>query len=124
MSNQRLNAQILGDGQAEAITFLPGFTGSHRMWNRDFQALSARYTLIFLDLLGFGDSPKPDIDYTLDDHLDAISATLQSLGIRTTHVVGHSMGCLLALAYAQRFPDQVMKMVLLALPYYHSEQEA
>jgi len=124
MSNERLSTKILGAGQAEAITFLPGFTGSHRMWNPDFHALSTGYTLILLDLLGFGDSPKPDIDYTLDDHLDAISSTLESLDIRTTHIVGHSMGCSLALAYARRFPDQVMKMVLLALPYYRSEQEA
>ncbi len=124
MSNERLSAKILGAGQAEAITFLPGFTGSHRMWNPDFHALSTGYTLIFLDLLGFGESPKPDIDYTLDDHLDAIKTTLESLDIRTTHVVGHSMGCSLALAYAHRFPDRVMKMALLALPYYRSEQEA
>jgi pimeloyl-ACP methyl ester carboxylesterase len=124
MSNERLSTKILGAGQAQAITFLPGFTGSHRMWNRDFHALSTRYTLIFLDLLGFGDSPKPDIDYTIDDHLDAINTTLESLDIQTTHVVGHSIGCSLALASAHRFPDRVMKMVLLALPYYRSEQEA
>jgi len=124
MSNQRLNAEILGAGQAEAITFLPGFTGSHRMWNRDFQALNTQCRLIFLDLLGFGDSPKPDINYTIDDHLDAISTTLESLDIRTTHIVAHSMGCVLALAYAQRFPDRVAKIVLLALPCYRSEPEA
>lgn len=115
---------VLGEDHAESIVFLPGFTGSHDVWNRDFQALSRCYKLVFLDLLGFGDSPKPDIDYTLADHLTAIRLTLQSLGLRAPHLVGHSMGCLLALAYADHFVGEVSRLVLLALPAFQSEQEA
>src|SRR5262245_38081211 len=95
-----LYTKVIGDAHTASVVFLPGFPGSHDVWNRDFRALSRRYQLIFLDTLGFGASPKPEIDYTLDDHLTAIHATLQALHINTTHLVGHSMGCLLALAYA------------------------
>lgn len=124
MHSAPLYAHTLGAGNAETIVFLPGFTGSHDVWNSDFQALSAQYRLIFIDTLGFGLSPKPEIAYSLDQHLAAISATLQSLGVGRSHIVGHSMGCLLALAFAQRFPERTAKLVLLALPYFQSEAEA
>jgi pimeloyl-ACP methyl ester carboxylesterase len=124
MHSVTLYAQTLGADHAETIVFLPGFAGSHHVWNRDFQALSAHYRLIFIDTLGFGLSPKPEIAYSIDDHLAAISTTLQSLDVRRSHVVGHSMGCLLGLAFAHRFPERITKLALLALPYFQNETEA
>jgi pimeloyl-ACP methyl ester carboxylesterase len=124
MPSVTLYAQTLRADHAETIVFLPGFAGSHDVWNHDFHALSAQYRLIFIDTLGFGLSPKPEIAYSIDDHIAAISATLQSLGVRRSYVVGHSMGCLLALAFADRFPERVTKLALLALPYFQSETEA
>lgn len=119
-----LYTKIIGAEHTEVVVFLPGFTGSHVMWNRDFQALGARYKLVFVDALGFGRSPKPDIDYSITEHLDAINYTLRALNIANVHMVGYSLGALLALAYAVTFPEQVTKLGLLALPLYHSEQEA
>ena len=52
--------------------------------------------LVLVDLLGFGQSPKPAIAYTLDDHLMALHATLTGLGIARAHLVGHSMGGLVS----------------------------
>ena len=122
--NLQLCTTILGEQKQEAIVFLPGFLGSHVVWNSDFQALSRRYKLIFIDILGFGCSPKPDIDYSLTDHLFAIRHTLLSLNIEKAHFVGHSMGCLLALTYACHFPASVAKVALLSLSVYRSEEEA
>jgi pimeloyl-ACP methyl ester carboxylesterase len=122
--NIRLCTTILGEQQQESIVFLPGFLGSHAAWNSDFQALSSRYRLIFMDTLGFGCSPKPDIEYSLTDHLSAIRNTLLSLNIQNAHFVGHSMGSLLALAYACHFPEAVQKLMLLALSVYSSEEDA
>jgi pimeloyl-ACP methyl ester carboxylesterase len=124
MSSLTLYTNIIRPDHTETIVFLPGFTGSHDMWNGDFRSLSERYTLVFIDMLGFGNSPKPNIDYSLDDHLEAIENTLQSLHRKAIHMVGYSMGSLLALAYAQRYPENIATLVLLALPYYRNEQEA
>jgi pimeloyl-ACP methyl ester carboxylesterase len=104
--------------------FIPGFSGSHDMWNGDFRALRDRYQLVLLDTLGFGFSPKPEIDYTVDDHLDAIHTTMQALILHQFHIVGHSMGCLLALAYAFRYPNTALNLALIAFPCYQSQQEA
>jgi pimeloyl-ACP methyl ester carboxylesterase len=122
--NIQLCITILGEQKQEAIVFLPGFLGCHAVWNSDLQALSRRYKLIFIDILGFGCSPKPDIEYSLTDHLFAIRQTLFSLNTEKAHFVGHSMGCLLALAYACHFPASVARVALLSLSVYRSEEEA
>ncbi len=123
-NSNKLYAKILGESDSEMILFLPGFTGSHQVWNKNFQSLSKTFRLVMIDLLGFGSSPKPEISYTLEDHVNAIKNTLDSLGITTVHLVGHSMGSLLALAYANHFHESVAKLVLISLPLFESESEA
>lgn len=119
-----LYAKHLGAVNSEAILFIPGFVGSHEVWDEKFQSLQSDYQLIFIDALGFGHSPKPNIDYTVADHITAIRETLQSLKVERMHIVGHSMGTLLALAYCQQFPASVVSLALISLPFFHNEQEA
>jgi pimeloyl-ACP methyl ester carboxylesterase len=120
----RLHTEQLGRADHEPVVFLPGFTGSHRMWGRPFRALCHQYHLILMDTLGFGQSPKPRIAYTLDDHLTAIHTTLQAAAQRPMHLVGYSMGTLLALAYAQHYPEQVASISLIALTCFRDGHEA
>ncbi|HZS03776.1 MAG TPA: alpha/beta hydrolase [Blastocatellia bacterium] len=120
----QLYAKVLGEEHPETILFIPGLTGSHAGWDENFQALSRNYRLVMIDTLGFGQSPKPDIAYSLDEHLRAISDTLAALRVSRAHIVGHSMGTLLGLAFARRSPERVGKLVLLALPCFRNEREA
>lgn len=119
-----LHTCTLGAEDAPDVAFLPGFTGSYRTWNDDFRQLQHSYRLIMFDLLGFGRSPKPDLAYSVDDHLSALHRTLHTQHVRSAVLVGYSMGSLLALAYADRYPAEVKALVLLAAPLYRSEQEA
>jgi len=119
----QLYSKRIGDSHAETILFIPGLTGSHTCWDEHFQALSRNYNLLLLDTLGFGHSPKPDIMYSLDDHLHALGETLERWQIQQTHLVGHSMGSLLGLAFAQRYPERIGKLCFLALPWFQNEQE-
>jgi len=120
----QLFARVIGESHPETILFIPGFTGSHTCWDENFQALGRTYRLVLIDVLGFGHSPKPDLAYTFDDHLHAIRETLEGLRVSRAHVVGYSMGSLLGLAFAHRFPESVGKLALLALPWFENEQEA
>ena len=70
----------------------------------------------------FGDSPKPWCRYTVDRHLDALDAALA--GHRHMTLVGHSLGAVLAVAYAARHPAVVRRLVLLGLPYFGSQATA
>lgn len=120
----KLHTKAFVEGHSETILFIPGLTGSHEAWDEYFKSLQQSFRLVMIDTLGFGHSPKPDIAYTLDDHINAINDTLQALGVSRVHIVGHSMGAILAVAYAFCFPARVEKLALLALPWFHSEQEA
>lgn len=120
----KLYAKQLGAANPEAILFIPGFVGSHEVWDEKFQSLQNDFHVILIDALGFGHSPKPTIDYTVADHITAIRETLQSLNVERMHVVGHSMGSLMALAYSCQFPESVLSLALISLPFFHNEQEA
>jgi len=120
----QLSARIIGETNRETILFISGFVGSYETWDRHFQSLGERYRLVMIDTLGFGHSPKPDIDYSVDDHLAAIQNTLRAHQVDSAHIVGHSMGCLLALAYANRYPQRSGRLALLAFPSFDNEAQA
>lgn len=112
------------DAVAPTLVFLHGIAGSTASWGAPFRALAGSHRVLLVDLLGFGRSPKPAVDYSLHDHLDALDHTLTSLGVVRPVIVGHSMGALLALAYAAHRPQAVQRLLLLALPWYASAAEA
>ncbi len=78
------------------------------------------------DLLGFGRSPKPDLAYTVEDHLSAVHRTLDRLCLSEQPIIliGHSLGAILAAEYAARFPEHIRGLVLVSLPSYQSKEEA
>ena len=77
---------------------------------------------MLVDLLGFGDSPKPWCRYTVDRHLDALAAAL--VRQRNMTLVGHSLGAVLAVVYAARHPALVRRLFLIGLPYFGSQANA
>jgi pimeloyl-ACP methyl ester carboxylesterase len=112
-------------GQGDPVVFLAGLPGSTSYWDGTFDSLARDHRLIFVDALGFGRSPWPDVEYTLDDHLGALRRTLLAAGAteRVT-LVGHSFGALLAAHYAARYPAVVDRLYLLGTPVFDDQQEA
>jgi pimeloyl-ACP methyl ester carboxylesterase len=114
------------EGAGPPLLFLHALGASGRYWRGGLGALPDRYRCLMPDLLGFGRSPKPDRDYTVDDHLAALQGTL--LRLRTARdplvIVGHSLGAILAAEYAARYPTGVAGLILLGLPRYASKAEA
>lgn len=120
----QLASTVEGSDVQGIIVFVSGFVGSRRSWDRNFYSLADRFKIVAFDTLGFGESPKPDICYSVEEHVNAIHETLTALGVTKAHFVGHSMGCLLSLAYANYYGAQVQSMALLALPYFEDESRA
>lgn len=115
----------LGDPAAPAVLFISGMAGSSASWTAPFRELSVRWRLLLVDVLGFGRSPKPVTEYSLDEHLETLHATVQSRASKPVHIVGYySMGALLGLAYAARYPQGTVRVALLAMPWYRNETEA
>lgn len=105
-----------GEG-SEVLILLHGLGGTHRYWTCGSVPFSiSNHRRVLLDLLGFGASPRPWMRYTLDRHLAALDVTLARES-RVT-LVGHSLGAALALAYAARWPERVVRLVLISPPCF------
>jgi len=106
-----------------AIIFLHGLGASRNYWDPIYRNLQD--SLYFVDLLGFGFSRKPNGVYTLSRHVQALRAFIKKeVAEQSIIFVGHSLGALVALGYANLYPNDVKKLFLLSLPYYQSEAEA
>lgn len=111
----------LGAGD-NVIAFLPGLGGTTRYWQTRVAPLAVDRRLLLIDLLGFGKSSKPRTRYSIDRHVGAVHRVLGERGPVT--LVGHSLGALVSVAYAARYPTQVRGLVLLSLPYFGSFDNA
>ena len=67
-----LHARIVGEGAP--VVFLHGLGASLRYWGRGYDALSSSHRLVFIDLLGFGGSAKPDGAYDAAQHTTALGS--------------------------------------------------
>ncbi|EOA19405.1 hypothetical protein CARUB_v10001051mg [Capsella rubella] len=114
-------------GSFENVIFIHGFMGSSHFWTETvFEHIKKdRYRLLAVDLLGFGESPKPrDSLYTLRDHVETIDrSVIKPYELDSFHVVAHSMGCLVALALAAKHSNIVKSVTLVAPPYFPSSNE-
>ncbi len=121
-----LSHSLLGRRDGQPILFLHGITGSRRYFLKKVRSFADHYRLLLPDLPGFGDSPKPRTDYTLDLYRQTVRNTVEAAGCqdRPLHIVGHSLGALIALEYAVRHPENVDRMVLLGVPRFHDPQVA
>lgn len=102
--------------------FLAGVGGTTRYWEPRIAPLAASHRLLLVDLLGYGQSPKPWTTYSLDRHVTELHRVLDGRDRLT--LVGHSFGASVAVAYAARYPQQVARLALLSVPYFGSEQAA
>lgn len=109
----------------EDVLFIHGFISSSGFWTETVlphvsPAARSRRRLFAVDLLGFGRSPKPaDSLYTLREHVEMIErSVIQRHGVTSFHIVAHSLGSILALALAARYPAAVRSLTLVAPPYF------
>jgi len=109
-----------GNPRGPVLLFLHGITGSRRYWQKKVQPLGRDHRLIIPDLLGFGLSPKPYLEYTIDVFRDSVRNFVEEIDLasRPLFIVGHSLGGLIALEYAARYRSHVRRMILLSLPRF------
>ncbi|NNC14442.1 haloalkane dehalogenase [Corallococcus exiguus] len=94
-------------GTGSPIVFLHGNPTSSHVWRNVIPPLAERGRCLAPDLIGMGDSGKPDIPYRFADHASYLDAWFDALGLRDVVLVGYDWGGVLALDWARRHPDRV-----------------
>jgi pimeloyl-ACP methyl ester carboxylesterase len=99
-------------GRGPPLVLVHGVGGDADQWAFCFDALATSNRIIALDLLGFGRSDKPLIDYRVAGFVEILDRFIANLGIARASFLGHSMGGWIVAAFALRFPEKVDKLVL------------
>ncbi len=94
-----------GNLEAPVALFLHGNPTSSYIWRNIIPLVAPTAHCIAPDLIGFGQSGKPDIEYRFADHVRYIDAFLDQAGISTAFVIAHDWGSALAFHLAARRPE-------------------
>ncbi len=107
----RISYRVSGSGPT--ALFLSGIGQRAVDWNDRFLAtMGERFRVVAPDNRGTGHSDAPEGEYTLDLLADDAVAVLDALDCARAHVIGHSMGGMIAQLVAARHPHRVERLVL------------
>jgi 3-oxoadipate enol-lactonase len=100
-------------GEGSPLMLINGWGGNLNSWStRMVNLLSDHHRVIMMDNRGTGRSSKPDEPYTMDMMAADTVGLLDVLGVRRAHVIGFSMGGIVAQALALNHPDKVRSLIL------------
>jgi 2-hydroxy-6-oxonona-2,4-dienedioate hydrolase len=103
-----------GKTNSKILILLHGLGASAERWSRVIPTLSRYYHVIIPDIIGFGYSDKPAVEYTMDFFIDFFKEFLDNLGISKASIIGSSFGGHVATEFAIRFNRMVEKLVLVS----------
>ena len=101
-----------GPPDAATVVFTEGIGYGRWMWRWQRDALADRYDTIVWDNRGTGDSDTPEGPYTMAQMAGDMEAVLEAAGVDAAHVVGASMGGMIAQQYALEY-DRARSLALL-----------
>jgi len=98
----------------EVLLLLHGIGASAERWLRVVPLLNRNFRIIIPDIVGFGYSDKPTVEYTMNYFVEFLRDFLKSIRIQRIHIIGSSFGGLLAAEFAMEFASIVKKMILVS----------
>lgn len=115
VEGKTVNYLVAGNGDATPVVFVHGFGGDANGWLFNIDAATADGRRAYaLDLPGHGQSGQSVGDGSLEHFRTVLEGFLDALSLARVHLVGHSMGGAVALALAEREPDRVATLTLVA----------
>ena len=112
-------------GSGQPLVLVHGYLSDGNYWRPLVPKLAEHYDVIVVDLLGFGDSPKPaTASYSLDEHAELLAETIKQLTNKPAIVIGHSMGALISAHLAVTQPTIVKQLLLLNMPLFPDRVQA
>jgi len=111
--NASINVSWREEGHGQPIFFIHGIGTGSEYWEEQFSILSSEYHTIAWDMPGYGASdniPAPPFD--VDSYTKVALELISCLGIRNCHLVGQSLGALIAARLAAQFPRVALSLTL------------
>ena len=99
-------------GDGFPLLLVNGLGSDHREWLFQLPAFAARFRVVLFDNRGAGDSAVPQGPYTTAGMADDAAALLAAIGVGRSHVIGVSLGGMIAQELALRHPGRVERLVL------------
>lgn len=93
------------------VVFVHGFMGGSQQWQSQLNGLGA-LEIVCVDLPGFGENAHLEACSTISGFADWVLENLTSQGISRFHLIGHSMGGMVAQEMVAQAPDRVERLVL------------
>lgn len=106
-----LNYEISGNGK-ENLVLLHGFMENLFVWDHLVENLSSDFKIIKIDLPGHGQSKIYDEVHRMEFMAEKVNEVIENLHIRAFHIIGHSMGGYVSLAFATLFPEKLKSLTL------------
>ena len=113
----------LATGQGHPVVLIHGVGLNKEMWGGQIVGLAPHYRVIAYDMLGHGESPRPDPDTGLPGYAEQLHELLTHLGLPNATVIGFSMGGLVARAFALHYPQSLAGLVILNSVFNRSTEQ-
>ena len=108
--------EVLGRGRP--VIFLHGWIGSWKYWIASMQVTSTSYRAYALDLWGFGDTAHSVLNYSLEQQSTLLKRFLDEMGIGKIALVGHGLGALVGMKFANRYSQSVDRVMAVSCPLH------
>jgi 3-oxoadipate enol-lactonase len=102
--------EMHGDG--ECLVLISGMGGNTTMWQWAIPIFSPKFRMVTFDARGSGQSDKPDIPYTMEMMADDLAELLDAIDIDAAHILGLSMGGMIAQHFALSYSKRVKSLIL------------
>ncbi len=112
----RNNIRYLEDGDQTAhnLVLLHGLGGYAERWISLIPHLDKKYHVFAPDIIGYGQSDKPSVDYTLEFFIKFVFDFMEALGIKKTFIIGTSLGGQIAAECAATQSPIIEKIILIS----------
>lgn len=100
------------EGRGEPIVFIHNGGTSSTIWRDIIPHFTDRYETFAMDLLGFGESAKPEKGYEYENYLELLTTFIDAHQLKRVRLVGNCMGSAMALGFAMKRPQDVESLVL------------
>ncbi|SHL53295.1 alpha/beta fold hydrolase [Chryseobacterium polytrichastri] len=117
-----LHFERKGNGK-ETLVLLHGFMENSSIWSDMEPHLSENFSLLKIDLPGHGKSEVLGEIHSIDLMADEVKKVLDHQKLNKVHLLGHSMGGYISLAFAEKHPETLKSLTLFFSTYFPDDEE-